>query len=95
MKEHHLHEEISDDQLLKELGFDASLIVHNDDINTFDWVITSLVDICSHNFAQAEQCALLIHFKGKYAVKNGMKDVLRPMKNSLIERGISATIQEN
>jgi len=57
-----------------------ALIVHNDDVNTFDWVIESLMDICKHTFEQAEQCSLLIHFQGKYAVKHGQMDELKPMK---------------
>lgn len=70
-----------------------ALIVHNDDVNTFDWVIESLMDICKHTFEQAEQCSLLIHFQGKYAVKHGQMDELKPMKDALTNRGISATIE--
>ena len=47
------------------------LVVHNDEVNTFDWVIQSLVEICRHSVEQAEQCAMIIHFKGKYAVRQG------------------------
>ena len=82
------------DTLLDELtGFTSKLIVHNDDVNTFDWIIISLVEICSHTRHQAEQCALIIHTKGKYAVKEGDFDVLKPMKDALTERGIGATIE--
>jgi ATP-dependent Clp protease adaptor protein ClpS len=69
-----------------------SLIVWNDQVNTFDWVIESLVDICKHSPEQAEQCALYIHYKGKYAVKSGSFDFLRPKAEALIDRGIQATI---
>ena len=69
-----------------------SLIVWNDNVNTFDWVIESLIEICDHNPEQAEQCAMLIHHKGKYGVKNGDFDSLRPQCEALIDRGISATI---
>jgi len=69
-----------------------SLIVWNDNVNTFDWVIESLIDICEHSPEQAEQCALLIHHKGKYGVKNGSFDFLRPKAEALIDRGIQATI---
>jgi ATP-dependent Clp protease adaptor protein ClpS len=69
-----------------------NLIVWNDDINTFDWVIESLVDICEHSPEQAEQCALFIHHKGKYGVKKGSFDFLRPKAEALIDRGIQATI---
>ena len=69
-----------------------NLIIWNDEVNTFDWVIESLMDICNHTFEQAEQAALLIHFKGKYAVKRGGFDDLRIMCEALIDRGINATI---
>ncbi len=69
-----------------------NLIIWNDEVNTFDWVIESLVDVCSHTQEQAEQCALLIHFQGKYAVKKGDFDTLRPMCEALIDRGINSTI---
>lgn len=69
-----------------------NLIIWNDDINTFDWVIDALVEICNHSPEQAEQCAMFIHFKGKYGVKKGDFDTLKPMCESLLERSISATI---
>lgn len=69
-----------------------NLIIWNDEVNTFDWVIESLIDVCSHSHEQAEQCALLIHHQGKYAVKKGDFDTLRPMCEALIDRGINSTI---
>lgn len=69
-----------------------NLIVWNDDVNTFDWVIESLVDICGHETLQAEQCALIIHHNGKCGVKKGSFDQLRPQAEALIDRGIQATI---
>lgn len=69
------------------------LIVHNDDINTFDWVIESLMEICNHTAEQAEQCSLIIHFKGKASVQEGSLEKLKPMKNALTDRGINATIE--
>ncbi len=69
-----------------------NLIVWNDEVNTFDWVIESLVKVCGHNEHQAEQCALIIHNAGKYSVKRGTFDVLRPQAEALIEREIQATI---
>jgi ATP-dependent Clp protease adaptor protein ClpS len=69
-----------------------NLIVWNDDVNTFDWVIESLVAICEHEPTQAEQCALIIHHKGKCGVKKGSFDELRPKAEALIDRGIQATI---
>lgn len=74
--------------------FPFNLIVWNDEVNTFDWVIETLIEVCNHTPEQAEQCAMLIHFKGKYAVKNGDYDTLKPMCNSITERGINATIEE-
>jgi ATP-dependent Clp protease adaptor protein ClpS len=69
-----------------------NLIVWNDDVNTFDHVITALIEICGHDPRQAEQCALIIHHQGKYAVKKGSFEYLRPKAEALIERGIQATI---
>jgi ATP-dependent Clp protease adaptor protein ClpS len=75
-------------------GLRSRLIVHNDDHNTFDWVIKCLVEVCDHNPAQAEQISIIVHFKGKATVKTGPKSELQPMKDALIERGLSATIEE-
>jgi len=69
------------------------LVVWNDDVNTFDWVIQALVEICGHSYEQAEQCAIIIDSKGKYAVKQGDYDTLKPMCDAITERGISATIE--
>ncbi|MBL7766466.1 MAG: ATP-dependent Clp protease adaptor ClpS [Chitinophagaceae bacterium] len=70
------------------------LIVWNDDVNTFDWVIKTLMDVCDHEQEQAEQCTLLIHFKGKCIVKEAEFNTLRPMCEGIIDRGINATIEE-
>lgn len=69
------------------------IIVWNDDVNTFEWVIEALVEICGHTFEQAEQCAFIIHYSGKYAVKNGTYSDLRPMCDAILDRGISATLE--
>ena len=69
-----------------------NIIVWNDEVNTFDHVIDSLVDVCEHSPEQAEQCAHIIHYKGKYAVKRGSFDFLQPRCEALINRGIQATI---
>jgi len=69
------------------------LVLHNDDQNTFDWVIDSLVEICQHTSVQAEQCAYIVHFKGKCSVKKGSEDIMKPMRNALVDRGLSATIE--
>lgn len=72
----------------------CQLIVWNDEVNTFEWVIETLMEVCAHSFEQAEQCAYIIHFKGKYAVKEGEYDDLRPMCDAILERGINATVEE-
>lgn len=70
----------------------VDLVVYNDDVNTFDWVIQSLVEVCSHTTAQAEQLSLLIHYKGKTTVKHGARPELTPLKNQLQDRGLSVDI---
>ncbi len=75
------------------LASSYSLIVWNDEVNTFEWVIESLIEVCGHTHEQAEQCATFIHHKGKYAVKSGDYDTLKPMCNSITERGIGATVE--
>lgn len=72
----------------------AKLLVYNDDHNTFDWVIKCFIDILNHSFEQAEQLSLLIHLKGKAVVKTASKKELLPKKDALIERGLSAVIEE-
>ena len=68
------------------------LVVFNDDINTFEHVIKTLIKVCKHTPEQAEQCTLLIHYKGKCAVKTGSFDELRPMREAICEAGIDARI---
>ena len=71
----------------------GSLIVWNDDINTFDWVIETLIQICGHSTEQAEQCALLVHHLGKYSVKNGSVKILKAQCDAITDRGIQATVE--
>ena len=71
----------------------CSLIVWNDEVNTFEWVIETLIQVCGHSAEQAEQCAILIDSKGKYAVKEGQYDILKPQCDAITERGIGATIE--
>lgn len=68
------------------------LVVYNDDINTFDHVIQTLVKVCDHSHEQAEQCAYIIHYKGKCTVKHGVMDELKPMWQGVVDAGISAEI---
>ena len=69
-----------------------SLVVFNDDINTFEHVTQTLIDVCGHEPEQAEQCTLLIHHKGKCTVKTGSFDEMAPMRNTICHRGISAEV---
>lgn len=84
------HEEI---EVLTDTTNPYQLIVWNDEVNTFDWVIETLITVCGHTTEQAEQCALLIHTQGKYAVKNGEYEELKPMCEAITDRGIGATIE--
>ncbi len=68
------------------------LVVFNDDVNTFEHVINSLIKVCSHTPEQAEQCTLIIHYKGNCAVKRGSFDELKPMRQGICDKGISAEI---
>ncbi len=68
------------------------LVVFNDDFNTFDHVINTLIRVCKHTPEQAEQCTLLIHFKGKCTVRTGSYDQLNPMREAICDVGIDAKI---
>ncbi|MGC9331525.1 MAG: ATP-dependent Clp protease adaptor ClpS [Bacteroidales bacterium] len=70
-----------------------SMVLYNDDVNSFDFVIDSLVEVCKHDHTQAEQCAYITHFKGKCDVKTGKYDDLKPMKDALIVRGLTVKIE--
>lgn len=85
--------EKEDSDLLTISDNTCQLIVWNDEVNSFDWVITTLVLVCHHSKEQAEQSAMIIHTKGKYAVKEGSYDYLKPMYDAITERGIGATIE--
>ena len=89
----------NDTKILQETDTDVltedpcTLIVWNDEVNTFEWVIETLMEICNHSHEQAEQCAYIIHFRGKYAVKQGSYDELKPMCDAITDRGIGATVE--
>lgn len=68
------------------------IIVYNDDVNTFDHVIDTLIRICGHTPIQAEQCSLIVHFNGKCTVKTGEYDKLKIQCTGLLEAGLSAEI---
>lgn len=69
------------------------LILFNDDVHSFDFVIEALMEVCGHELLQAEQCTIIVHFKGKCAVKQGSYEKLEPMCTALLERGLTAEIQ--
>jgi len=95
------------DDLLNEIGIapakkihiktketeEFKLVLFNDDVNTFDYVIDCLVAYCDHDTLQAEQCAFLVHYKGKCIIKNGAKSELLPIYNTLSEKGLTVEIQ--
>jgi ATP-dependent Clp protease adaptor protein ClpS len=69
------------------------IVLYNDEVNTFDFVIESLISVCGHEPVQAEQCTLLVHYKGKCEVKNGEFEKLEPICTALLDRGLTAEIQ--
>jgi len=71
---------------------DRFLILYNDDVHSFDYVINALIEICRHDYMQAAQCTLITHYKGKCDVKKGRFELLKPMKEALIEKELNATI---
>lgn len=85
--------EAAEEDVLTEVTSPCHLIVWNDEVNTFEWVIETLMEICGHTHEQAEQSAMIIHFHGKYAVKKGDYDTLKPMCDAITDRGIGATIE--
>jgi ATP-dependent Clp protease adaptor protein ClpS len=70
-----------------------SIVLYNDDVNTFDHVIECLISYCKHSLSQAEQCAMIVHYNGKCAVKTGSYDELKPICEALLENGLSAKIE--
>ncbi len=86
-------EEVLLEEQLTDVGNQSQLVVHNDEVNTFDWVIKCFTEILQHSPEQAEQCSLIIHFKGKAIVKTAPLKELRPLKDGLTDRGLSAVIE--
>ncbi|MBK9283247.1 MAG: ATP-dependent Clp protease adaptor ClpS [Sphingobacteriaceae bacterium] len=93
MKSPEIIEEEVIEIILKEEAVKA-LVLYNDDVNTFDWVIQCLVKVCGHNSLQAEQCAFIVHNNGKCVVKNGTFNKLKPLCESLLEKGLNAKIEK-
>jgi ATP-dependent Clp protease adaptor protein ClpS len=69
------------------------LVLYNDEVNTFEFVIESLIEVCRHDRVQAEQCTVLVHYKGRCGVQEGSFRKLRPMCEALLERGLTAQIE--
>ncbi|MBK9225052.1 MAG: ATP-dependent Clp protease adaptor ClpS [Flavobacterium sp.] len=78
--------------VLEAVDINNEIILYNDDVNTFDHVIDTLIAVCNHTAEQAEQCAILVHYKGKCTVKTGSFDELKPQCTQLLEAGLSAEI---
>jgi ATP-dependent Clp protease adaptor protein ClpS len=76
-----------------ETGTGGSLVLFNDEVNTFDFVIESLINVCGHDPLQAEQCTIIVHYKGKCSVKDGTWEKLEPLCSALLDRGLTAEIQ--
>ncbi len=91
-----LWEEQEDLLIEDDIGSDlpAHIIVFNDDFNTFDWVIQCFMEVLKHTHEQAEQLSIIIHFKGKATVKTGPKKDLIPLCEALLDRGLSAVLEE-
>ena len=90
--EHEKEEVLLQDEEVQS-GVYSQLVVYNDDINTFDWVIQSFIEVLGHSSEQAEQLSILIHFKGKATVKTAPIKELKPKKDALVDRGLSAVIE--
>ena len=86
-------EKAQEDVLVEEaIGINNEIVLHNDEVNTFDHVIETLIRVCKHDAIQAEQCALLVHYKGKCTVKTGTLEELKPQCTALLDAGLSAEI---
>lgn len=79
--------------VLTEETEEKQIVLFNDEVNTFDFVIESLMKVCGHDPIQAEQCTIIVHFKGKCSVKKGDFEELEPMCTALLDRGLTAEIQ--
>jgi ATP-dependent Clp protease adaptor protein ClpS len=86
-------EKTKEEVSVKELvGVNNEIVLYNDDVNTFDHVIDTLIRVCEHTAEQAEQCAILVHYKGQCTVKTGPFKELKPKCTQLLEAGLSAEI---
>lgn len=71
----------------------SSLVLHNDDVNTFEYVMETLVDVCDHSLIQAEQCATITHYKGRCQIRMGDHDIMKEMRYKLIAKGLKASVE--
>ncbi|MCB9261586.1 MAG: ATP-dependent Clp protease adaptor ClpS [Flavobacteriales bacterium] len=90
----HQTEELEEVEVLDEVLGGYALVIFNDDVNTFDHVISCLVKYCDHTPEQAEQCSLIIHYKGKCAVKFGGSAKLQSICDALCRKGLSAVVEQ-
>jgi len=88
------HKEATEDIAEKKsVKNDNHLVLYNDDVNTFDFVIASLMEICKHEREQAEQCSIIVHNNGRCQVKDGSTRMLKPMCRALVQRGLTAEVE--
>ena len=88
----HKEQESPEHDMLVATDREHEIILYNDDVNTFDHVINTLIRVCKHSSEQAQQCTLIIHFKGKCTVKTGPVDKLKPQCQGILDAGIQAEI---
>lgn len=86
-------EEVSEEVLFEgDVAHQREIVLFNDDVNTFDHVIQTLIEVCDHTPEQAEQCSLIVHYNGKCTVKTGEYSYLKPRCSKLLQAGLSAEI---
>tara|TARA_B110000046_G_C13025139_1_gene413530 strand:+ start:2839 stop:3120 length:282 start_codon:yes stop_codon:yes gene_type:complete len=78
--------------VLEQETYQHQIVLHNDEVNTFDFVMESLISVCEHTLEQAEQCTILVHYKGKCTVKSGEYKDLEPRCSKLLQLGLSAEL---
>ena len=93
LQNNYQEETFAEEDVMELIDDECHLILYNDDVNTFDHVIDTLVEVCHHTFEQAEQCAIIVHFKGKCDVKTGSYQYLAPLCTALLDAGLSAQIE--
>ncbi|MCZ8285608.1 MAG: ATP-dependent Clp protease adaptor ClpS [Bacteroidia bacterium] len=92
LSSHNDTEELVEEDILTKEAELNTIILFNDDVNTFEWVIECLMNYCGHDSVQAEQCAYIVHYTGKCGVKKGTLDTLKPICSTLLQKGLSAEI---